>query len=138
VYHFALFIECFLNCRPVDFIGEHSFSLLRKNCTFFLHNTKSKQLQYYYRRTKDKQKSKYTSFTVQENPSRQLKRYHATMQTPLAFQWILVRLKQPGIIVRSVNLGLMHVTNVPFITPAQKTILSMPLLLQMKVRNHLR
>ena len=39
----------------------------------------SKQLQYYYRRTKDKQKRKYRSFTDQENPSRQLKRYHATM-----------------------------------------------------------
>ena len=39
----------------------------------------SKQLQYYYRRTKDKQKRKYRSFTDQENPSRQLKRCHATM-----------------------------------------------------------
>lgn len=39
----------------------------------------SKQLQYYYRRTKDKRKRKYTSFTDQENPSKQLKRYHATM-----------------------------------------------------------
>ena len=39
----------------------------------------SKQLQYYYRRTKDKRKRKYTPFIDQENPSRQLKRYHATV-----------------------------------------------------------
>lgn len=38
----------------------------------------SKQIQYYYRRTKDKQRGKYTPFREQENLRRQLKRYHAT------------------------------------------------------------
>ena len=38
----------------------------------------SKQLQYYYRRTKDKRKRKYTLLTDQGNPSRQLKKHHAT------------------------------------------------------------
>ena len=27
-HHSALFIDRFLNCRPVDFIGEHSFCVL--------------------------------------------------------------------------------------------------------------
>ena len=60
-------------------------------------------------------------------------------QTPLAFQWILLLLKQPAIIVTTVNLGQMHVTKVPFIMAHKAmTLPSMPILLRMKVRNHLR
>lgn len=41
---------------------------------------KSRQLQYYHRKTKGKMKRKYTPFRDQENPSRQLKRYHGVVE----------------------------------------------------------
>lgn len=41
---------------------------------------KSRQLQYYHRKTKGKMKRKYTPFREQENPSRQLKRYHGVVE----------------------------------------------------------
>lgn len=41
---------------------------------------KSKQLQYYYRKTAGRAKRKYECFDEQENPSRQLKRYHNMMK----------------------------------------------------------
>lgn len=50
-----------------------------------LHDTqkKSKQLRYYHRKTKGRAKRKYTPFSQQENPSRQLKSYHATKEDSL-------------------------------------------------------
>ena len=42
---------------------------------------RSKQLQYYYRKTADKTKRKYTPFADQENPCKQLKRYHVVTDT---------------------------------------------------------
>ncbi|XP_068723344.1 uncharacterized protein [Montipora capricornis] len=41
---------------------------------------KSRQLQYYHRKTGGKMKRKYTLFRDQENPSRQLKRYHSVVR----------------------------------------------------------
>ena len=41
---------------------------------------KSRQLQYYHRKTGGKMKRKYTLFRDQENPSRQLKRYHGVVR----------------------------------------------------------
>ena len=41
---------------------------------------KSRQLQYYHRKTGGKVKRKYTPFRDQENPSRQLKRYHGVAE----------------------------------------------------------
>ena len=41
---------------------------------------KSKQLRYYHRKTKGRAKRKYTPFSEQENPSRQLKSYHAARE----------------------------------------------------------
>ena len=41
---------------------------------------KSRQLQYYHRKTGEKMKRKYTPFRDQENPSRQLKRYHGVVE----------------------------------------------------------
>lgn len=41
---------------------------------------KSRQLQYYHRKTKGKRKRKCTPFREQENPSRQLKRYHGLVE----------------------------------------------------------
>ena len=58
--------------------GEEELQLLSAQHKVQTSQKISKQLQYYYRRTEDKQKRKYTPFTDQENPSRQLKRYHAT------------------------------------------------------------
>ena len=58
--------------------GEEELQLLSAQHKVQTSQKISKQLQYYYRRTKDKRKRKYTPFTDQENPSRQLKRYHAT------------------------------------------------------------
>lgn len=43
--------------------------------------TKSKQLQYYYRKTADRTKRKYTPFSDQQNPSKQLKSYHAMKES---------------------------------------------------------
>ena len=40
----------------------------------------SKQLRYYYRKTAGRAKRKYTPFADQENPSKQLKCYHATKE----------------------------------------------------------
>ena len=50
-----------------------------------LHDTqkKSKQLRYYHRKTKGRAKRKYTPFSQQENPRRQLKSYHATKEDSL-------------------------------------------------------
>lgn len=42
---------------------------------------KSKQLQYYYRKTAETTKRKYTPFADQENPSKQLKSYHAMKES---------------------------------------------------------
>ena len=59
--------------------GEEELQLLSAQHKVQTSQKISKQLQYYYyRRTKDKRKRKYTPFTDQENPSRQLKRYRAT------------------------------------------------------------
>ena len=58
--------------------GEEELQLLSAQHKVQTSQKISKQLQYYNRRTKDKQKRKYTPLTDQENQSRQLKRYHAT------------------------------------------------------------
>ena len=41
---------------------------------------KSRQLRYYHRKTGGKMKRKYTPFRDQENPSRQLKKYHGVVE----------------------------------------------------------
>jgi len=58
--------------------GEEELQLLSAQHKVQTSQKISKHLQYYYRRTKDERKRKYTPFTDQENPSRQLKRYRAT------------------------------------------------------------
>ena len=58
--------------------GEEELQLLSAQHEVETSQKISKQLQYYYRRTKDKRKRKYTLLTDQENPSTQLKKHHAT------------------------------------------------------------
>ena len=61
--------------------GEDQFPSVQSK----LHNTKkrSKQLRYYHRKTQGRAKRKYTPFSEQDNPSRQLKSYHATKEESL-------------------------------------------------------
>ena len=95
----------------------------------------SKHLQYFYRRTKDKRKRKYTLFTDQENPSRQLKRYYPTMANSSGVSMDLVASESlPLIIVTTVNLRQMHIMKVLLITVQKMmTLPSMPHFLCMKV-----
>lgn len=58
-------------------------SFLLSKANFTTHEKKSKQLRYYHRKTKGRAKRKYTPFSQQENPSRQLKSYHATKEDSL-------------------------------------------------------
>lgn len=60
--------------------SEDEHQLLSMQSKVQVTKKKSKQLRYYHRKTEGRAKRKYTRFTDQEHPSRQLKRYHATME----------------------------------------------------------